>query len=138
MTKVLDFLVEQQEITIDRKLEIQHELQNPRFAADKEGKKEEKETNDVKKEEADANGKKANCPNGAEKPEIVKHIPRCGELCESARRTYSDADGWSLAARLNLFPENSLNRRMAEIILSKQTNLCLALDLDDKQQIIEV
>jgi len=45
---------------------------------------------------------------------------------------------WSIQARMALFPPGSLNRRLAEIMVEKQSNLCLAVDGSSKERILQV
>lgn len=48
------------------------------------------------------------------------------------------AISWSLENRKHLLSKNKLNKRIIDIIMSKQTNLCIAADFTKTEEIIKV
>jgi hypothetical protein len=47
-------------------------------------------------------------------------------------------EDWAIQKRFAAFEEGTLNRKLADIILGKKTNLCLAVDGCSKEKIIKV
>lgn len=58
------------------------------------------------------------------------------ENVQSAEESFTEP--WCLESRKSLFKDSAINTRLIEIIMKKKTNLCLALDFNNKDDILEV
>lgn len=77
--------------------------------------------------------------------EVCTEAPKqCGLVCEenNNRKKFleetKNSEKWSLDGRKKYLSNNKFNAELYEYMLSKNTNLCLAIDLDNVLDILDV